>query len=90
MLAAGAYLVIFADDTAFVPGASIDPEHAPFELASADEVHLVAVDGVTGDGLLYLLPADADGASLARQPDGEGRFFVTPPSPGEANPEDPR
>jgi hypothetical protein len=84
-LAAGAYLVVYADDTASVDGAPIDPLHAPFELSSADEVHLVATDGVSGDGILYLHPADGEGFSLSRYPDGEGLFFVSAPSPGAAN-----
>ena len=86
-LAAGAYVVIYADDTIAAEGQPIDPEHAPFQLGGADEVHLVAIDGIVGDGVLYLYPADGDGATLARHPDGEGLFFATAPSPGEPNPE---
>jgi hypothetical protein len=88
-LAAGAYLVVYADDTRIAEGQPIDPLHAPFQLGVADEVHLVTIDGVTGDGVLYLYPADGDGAALARQPDGEGLFFAGAPSSGEPNPEVP-
>jgi hypothetical protein len=89
-LAPGAYLVIYADDTLLVEGGPIDPGHAPFKLDVADEVHLIAVDGGTIDGLLYLYPpgpeAPAD-VTLARGPDGDGAFWPLPPTPGAANPE---
>lgn len=78
LLAAGAYLVIETDDGA-------EPGHAPFQLAMADEVHVALWTGRAVDGLLYVMLGEA-GQSLARQPDGEGLFFVAEPSRGEVNP----
>ncbi|KAB2897419.1 MAG: lamin tail domain-containing protein, partial [Kofleriaceae bacterium] len=84
LLAPGDRLVIHADDTPLVEGAPVDPLHAPFALAVADEVHLVSTDGAVIDGLLYLYPpgpeAPAD-VTLARDPDGSGAFFPRAPSP---------
>lgn len=81
MLDAGAYLVVFADDAA-EPG----PDHAPFKLAQADEVHLAEwATGAAVDGLLYL-DIGAPGESLARIPDRDGLFLPATPTPGEANP----
>lgn len=80
----GGYLVVTADDGA---GEGID--HAGFALAHGDEVHVVAIDGLVLDGLLYLVPDDVDGDALARIPDGEGPFYVVAPTPGAANPEAP-
>jgi hypothetical protein len=82
LLGPGARLVVIADDGV---GAGID--HAGFKLGHADEVHLVAIDGPTGDGLLYLLPAGHAGHALARAPDGEGLFVLAEPTPGAPNPE---
>jgi hypothetical protein len=92
-LAPGAYLVIYADDTMLVDGALIDPDHAPFQLGVADEVHLVATDGAVIDGLLYLYPPGPEASpdvTLARGPDGDGAFWPLAPTPGAANPEPPR
>jgi hypothetical protein len=85
-LEAGARLVVYADDTAI--GDPIDPVHAPFELAVADEIHLLRIDGVVADGLLYLYPPGPNvqaTVTLARDPDGTGRFFERAPTPGGAN-----
>lgn len=78
----GDYYVIYADDD---PGAG--PDHAPFELARADEIHLVLIVGLAVDSLVYLHPNGSEGQSLARVPDGEGLFFVSEESLGAANPE---
>lgn len=90
-LAPGAYLVITMDDTPIVEGAPIDPAHAPFKLALADEVHLVeATTGAVIDGLLYLYPPGPNGAAsvtMARVPDGSGQFYTRQPTPSAANPE---
>ncbi len=89
LLAAGARLVIFADDMPIQAGMPIDPLHAPFELGIADEIHLVATDGLVIDGLLYLYPPGPDApaeVSLARVPDGSGLFWERPPTPGAPNP----
>ena len=76
----GQYLVVWADDRA-----EPAPDHAPFKLAAADGVVLGDWTGGNHDGLTYL---HQDGqTSLARVPDGAGRFFATTPSPGLANPE---
>lgn len=83
LLGAGERLVVWADDAA-EPGL----DHAPFQLGVADEVHLVAIDGIAGDGLLYLYPPDGAGRSLARSPDGAGLFWPADPTPGAANPEE--
>lgn len=91
LLAAGARLVIYADDVPIVDGTPIDPLHAPFELDVADEVHLVSTDGLVIDGLLYLYPPGPEGTAdvtLARDPDGSGLFFERAPTPGEVNPEE--
>jgi hypothetical protein len=87
-LASGARIVVFTDDTPIIEGAPIDPLHAPFELAVADEIHLVTVDGLVVDGLLFLYPPGPNApatVSLARDPDGEGLFWERAPSPGTEN-----
>lgn len=81
MLAPGAYLVVYADDAA---EPSLD--HAGFQLARADQVHVATWTGDVVDLLLYLHLAD-DGAALARRPDGEGLFYPTASTAGAANPE---
>jgi hypothetical protein len=83
VLAPGAYLVVFADDgdTAAGPG-----HHAPFKMGREDGAYLLDPDGVVIDALLFLGPGDGSGRTLARRPDGEGRFLVLPPTPGAANP----
>jgi hypothetical protein len=81
MLGPGERLVVVADD-------AIGLDHAPFHLSAADEVHLLAIDGIELDGLLYLYPDAPAGFALARVPDGEGRFFLRPATQGTANPED--
>ncbi len=82
-LAAGDYLVVFADDDA-----AAGSLHAPFKLGDADQVHIVSTRGETIDSLIYLLPAGSKGESLARQPSGEGLFWISAPSLGSANPEE--
>ena len=81
-LAPGEYLVITADDAV-----DSGPEQAPFALGEADEAHVVTTGGLPVDSFIYLYPRDGAGRSLARTPDGEGRFFLAEPSPGTANPE---
>jgi hypothetical protein len=87
-IAAGAYLIVYADDMPIQEGTPIDPAHAPFELGVADEIHLVGIDGRVIDGLLYLYPPGPDApadVSLARDPDGSGLFFERAPTPGAEN-----
>lgn len=79
-LAAGAYLVVYADDDA-----AAGSDHAPFQLGLADEAHVVTVRGEAVDSLIFLHPEGASGLSLARQPNGEGLFWLSEPSPGVAN-----
>ncbi len=77
-IAAGERRIILADGI-----------EAPFQLAIADELHLIAIDGLVVDGLLFLYgpgPLVPGDVSLARDPDGDGRFFERAPTPGEANP----
>ena len=62
-----------------------EPGHAPFQLAMADEVHVALWTGRAVDGLLYVMLGEP-GQTLAREPDGEGLFFVAEPSRGEGNP----
>jgi hypothetical protein len=78
-LAPGAYLVVFADG-----GKPGEGHHAPFKLSREDGVYLLDPDGVVIDSLLYL--GAKDGRSLARHPDGSGRFFYAAATPGGANP----
>jgi hypothetical protein len=89
-LAAGARLIIEADDTPIMEGVEIDPLHAPFELDIADEIHLISTaDGAVIDGLLYLYPPGPEApaeVTLARDPDGGGKFFERVPSPAAPNP----
>ena len=75
----GAYLVIYADDDA----------GAPFKLGIADEAHVVTISGEPVDSFLYVYPSGFDGESLARTPNGTGRFYPVEPTPSEANPEAP-
>ena len=82
MLDAGAYLVVYADDTA------PELDHAPFKLGTADAVHVVTVTGLPVDSFVYLFPDAVQGQSLARSPDSEGLFYLAEPTPGAANPED--
>jgi hypothetical protein len=74
ILAPGAYLLVVADDG--VTG-------APFSLAREDGAYLLDPDGIAADSLLYL--GASDGRSLARVPDGEGRFYFAAETPGAAN-----
>ena len=80
-LAPGAYLVVFADDGAAGPAGT---HHAPFKLGREDGVFVMDPDGVVLDSLLYL--GLKNGKSLARQPDGSGRFYSAEPTPGTVNP----
>lgn len=73
----GAYLVIYADDDT----------GAPFKLGVADEAHIVTITGEPVDSFLYVFPEGFDGDSLARTPDGRGRFYPALPTPNAANPE---
>ncbi len=85
LLDSGAYLVVYADD-----GLGADPDHAPFRLGLADEAHIVSIEGEAVDSLIFLHPSGASGLSLARQPNGEGLFWISEPSPGADNPESER
>ena len=80
-LAAGAYLVVHADNGATTTG---EGHHAPFQLGEADGLYLLAADGLVTDGLNYLAPTN--GTALARLPDHEGLFFAAAPTPGAPNP----
>ncbi len=73
----GGYLVIDADDDT----------GAPFKLGIADEAHVVTTTGATVDSFLYVYPSGFDGESLARTPNGSGRFYPVAPTPNDANPE---
>lgn len=89
LLAPGARLIIEADDTPILEGVAIDPLHAPFELGLADEIHLISAEGAVIDGLLFLYPPGPNApaeVTLARDPDGSGRFYERAPSMGAANP----
>lgn len=89
MLEPGAYRVIELDGTPLPASGPIDPLHAPFELAAADEVHIVSIAGGSIDGVLFLYPrapSEPADVTLARIPDGEGLFFAAPPTPAAANP----
>lgn len=77
----GAYLMVYADDNALS-----GPDHAPFKLGVADEVHVVTTQGAVVDSLVYLHPGGGQGMSLARQPNGEGLFYLAEPTPNEENP----
>ena len=61
----------------------IDPD--AFGLARSDEVNLLTITGLPVDGLAYLYIGAEDGQSLARQPSGQGRFYFSDATPGEAN-----
>ena len=79
-LEVGEYLIVVADDDALAG-------HAPFKLGIADQAHVVSLSGEAIDSLIYLYPADGAGMSLARQPNGEGSFWLASPSEGQANPD---
>jgi hypothetical protein len=80
LLEAGAYLIIYADDDVL-----LGPDHAPFKLGLADEAHVVSTEGEAIDSLVFLHSREDEGLSLARVPDGEGLFWVSEPSLGDAN-----
>jgi hypothetical protein len=89
LLAPGERLIISTDGTPIVAGVPIDPTHAPFSLGVADEIHLLATDGLVIDGLLYLYgpgPESSGEDTLSRDPDGNGLFFERAATPGDANP----
>ena len=77
-LAAGAYLVVWADD-----GAAGEGHHAPFELGASDGAYLIGPTGLNADSFVYL--ALEDGRTLSRLPDREGLFFSGTATPGGAN-----
>ncbi len=79
VLASGAYLIVFADD-----GAAGEGHHAPFKLGREDGVYLIDPDGAVVDALLFLGAEDA--RTLARSPDGAGRFRYAVATPAGANP----
>lgn len=74
----GAYLVVYADDAT----------GAPFKLGVADEAHIVTITGEPVDSFLYVFPDGFDGDSLARTPDGHGRFYPAAPTPEAPNPQE--
>ena len=80
LLEAGAYLVIYADDDV-----ELGLDHAPFKLGLADEAHVVSTEGEAIDSLVFLHASANEGLSLARVPDGEGLFWVSAPTMGDAN-----
>jgi hypothetical protein len=84
MLEPGGYHVVVADGRP-----ELGPDHAPFRLGPAEEVHVVTVTGRVEDSLVYFYPATAGGRTLARIPDGDARFFLAEPTPGAPNPEAP-
>ena len=84
MLDPGGYLVVLADDGG--DGQDDGADHAPFKLALAEELHLVAWTGLAQDSLLYLQQG-GPGQSLARRPDVRGLFYPAAPTPGAPNPE---
>ena len=61
----------------------IEPGDA-FGLGVAEEVHLIDATGLGVDGLAYLFSGEP-GETLARRPSGEGPFYLSAPTPGEAN-----
>jgi hypothetical protein len=79
ILQPGQYLLVYADD-----GKVGDGFHANFKLSREDQAYLLDPDGLVVDGVLFL--GGTDGRSLARVPDGTGRFFLRDISPGAANP----
>jgi hypothetical protein len=79
LLAPGAYLMVTADG-----GLAGAGHHAPFKLSREDGVYVIDPDGVVIDSLLFL--GSQDGRSLARHPDGAGRFFYAAATPGAGNP----
>jgi hypothetical protein len=81
LLEPGGYLIIIADDQP-----ALGPDHAPFKLAAADEVHVVTTAGAAVDSLVYVYPAGVRDLTLARQPSGEGLFYLAEPTPGADNP----
>lgn len=83
MLGVGELLVVYADDDV-----EDGPDHAPFKLGAADEAHVISIGGEAIDSLIYLLPGHSEGTSLARQPSGEGLFWISQPSMGAHNPEE--
>ncbi len=90
LLPSGSYRVIDLDGTPLPTTGAIDPLHAPFELAAADELHLLTTGGASVDGVLFLYPrtpSQPADVTLARVPDAAGLFFAAPPTPASANPE---
>jgi len=79
-LEGGAYLVIFADDDT-----AAGPDHAPFKLGLADQAHVVSIEGEAIDSLVFLQGTADEGLSLSRVPNGEGLFWPTIPTEGDAN-----
>jgi len=77
----GAYHIVFADD-----GPDAGPDHAPFGLGNDDQVHVLTIDGLPVDSLIYLYPRGESRATLARIPDGEGLFHLAEPTQGWGNP----
>ena len=80
LLQPGDYLIIIADDHP-----ETGPNHAPFKLGLADEVHVITDDGIPIDSLVYLASDLPSTHTLGRTPNGEGLFFPAPESRGLAN-----
>ncbi len=80
LLPAAAYHVVYADDDI-----AAGPDNAPFRLGLADEAHIVSTSGEAVDSLIFLHPSGASGLSLAREPNGEGLFWLSDPTLGAEN-----
>lgn len=79
-LAAGAYLIVWADDEA-----AEGPLHASFKLGASGEAIGLFRDGAQVDAVVF--GAQASGISTGRSPNGTGGFAVLPAiTPGAANP----
>lgn len=68
------------------PGGVAAIDAVAFGLGDADEVHLIAPDGLVVDGLAYLWLDGSPGESLARRPHADGPFYRAVASRGEVNP----
>lgn len=80
LLAAGDFFIVYADDER-----ELGPEHAPFKLGRADEVHIISTRGEAIDSLVYLHGENEEGRSLARIPTDSGLFLAADETPGEGN-----
>ncbi len=81
-LAAGAYLIVYADHAAPVAG----EHHAPFKLGAADGAFVLSHDGLIVDSVLWISNGLGAGETFQRIPDHEGVFWPAPPTQAAANP----